>query len=115
VVVLRQAPVRINQGQGRYRDAQPLQEKLLALRRKVLGEEHSHIATSYGDLAANQYAQGRYREAEEGFRKAFLVPPTLDRRADPRLGGSPLQAYRTLVPREHEGDPRIVGRYPVEH
>src|SRR6516165_67605 len=59
------------EGQGRYRDAQPLQEKLLAICRKVLGEEHPHTAASYHNLAYNQNAQDKYKEAEEGYRKAL--------------------------------------------
>jgi tetratricopeptide (TPR) repeat protein len=61
------------EGKGRYQDAQPLQEKLLAIYRKVLGEEHPHTATCYGNLAANQNAQGRYKEAEEGYGKALAI------------------------------------------
>ena len=61
------------EGKGRYRDAQPLQEKLLALRRKVLGEEHPSTAASYSSVAYNQYVQGKYPEAEEGHRKALAI------------------------------------------
>jgi tetratricopeptide (TPR) repeat protein len=39
----------------------------------VLGEEHPHTALSYNNLAANQYAQGKYKEAEEGLRKALAI------------------------------------------
>jgi hypothetical protein len=33
----------------------------------VLGEEHPHTAQSYNNLALNLEAQGRYKEAEEGY------------------------------------------------
>jgi serine/threonine protein kinase len=60
-------------GKGGYRDAQPLLEKILAIRRKVLGEEHPATATSYNNLAANQNPQGRYAQAEEDCRKALAI------------------------------------------
>jgi tetratricopeptide (TPR) repeat protein len=60
-------------GEGRYRDAQPLLEKVLAVRRKVLGEEHPDTARSYNNVAYTLKAQGRYREAEEGFKKALAI------------------------------------------
>jgi tetratricopeptide (TPR) repeat protein len=60
-------------GKGRYREAQPLLEKVLAVRRKVLGEEHPDTAQSYNNIAFNLNAQRRYREAEEGFKKALDI------------------------------------------
>ncbi len=58
---------------GRYREAQPLREQVLRIRRKVLGEEHPYTASGYNDMAANLYSQGKYQEAEEGFRKALAI------------------------------------------
>jgi tetratricopeptide (TPR) repeat protein len=58
---------------ARYREAQPLLEGILAIRREVLGEEHPDTAASYNHLAANLNAQGRYKEAEEGFKKALDI------------------------------------------
>jgi tetratricopeptide (TPR) repeat protein len=60
-------------GRGRYREAQPLFEKVLAVRRKVLGEEHPHTATCHDNLAATLDEQGHYREAAEGYRKALAI------------------------------------------
>jgi hypothetical protein len=54
--------------QGRYREAQPLLEKVLAIWRKVLGEEHPDTAAGYNNVAYNLNAQGKYKEAEEGYR-----------------------------------------------
>ena len=45
----------------------------LAIRRKVLGEEHPDTANSYNNLASNQNAQGKYALAEEGCRKALAI------------------------------------------
>jgi hypothetical protein len=39
----------------------------------VLGEEHHHTATCYGNLALNQHAQGKYAQAEEGDKKALAI------------------------------------------
>jgi CHAT domain-containing protein/tetratricopeptide (TPR) repeat protein len=58
---------------GRYRQAQPLLEGILAIRRKVLGEENHDIAASYNNVAYNLQAQGRYKEAEEGYKKALAI------------------------------------------
>jgi tetratricopeptide (TPR) repeat protein len=63
----------ILQHQGRFREVQSLEEKLLALRRKVLGENHPHTAQSYNNLAFNLNAQGKYAEAEEVFNKALAI------------------------------------------
>jgi tetratricopeptide (TPR) repeat protein len=59
--------------QGRYREAQPLLEKVLAVRRKLLGEEHPETASGYGSVAATLAGQGQYAAAEEGFRKALAI------------------------------------------
>jgi hypothetical protein len=45
---------------ARYAEAQALLEKVLTIRRKVLGDEHPHTATGYNNLAYCQYAQGKY-------------------------------------------------------
>jgi CHAT domain-containing protein/tetratricopeptide (TPR) repeat protein len=60
-------------GKGRHREAQPLLEKVLAVRRKVLGEEHPDTAYSYNNLAYSVENQGRYKEAEEGYQKALGI------------------------------------------
>ena len=58
---------------GRYKEAQPLLNKALALRRKVLGEEHPATATSYLNVAYNLNAQGKYAEADPLYRKALAI------------------------------------------
>jgi tetratricopeptide (TPR) repeat protein len=58
---------------GRYREAQPLREQVLALRRQVLGEDHPHTATAYHNLAFNVHGQGRYAEAAKGLAKALAI------------------------------------------
>ena len=56
---------------GRFREAQPLLERALATRRRLLGEEHADTATSYNNLAGSVGAQGKYAEAEASYRKAL--------------------------------------------
>jgi tetratricopeptide (TPR) repeat protein len=56
---------------GRYAQAQPLREQVLAVCRRLLGEENSDSATCYNNLAMNLQAQGKYAEAEQGLRKAL--------------------------------------------
>jgi CHAT domain-containing protein/tetratricopeptide (TPR) repeat protein len=56
-----------------YRDAQMLREKVLAINRRVLGEEHPYTASSFSDLAFDQDAQGNYAKAELHHRKALTI------------------------------------------
>jgi tetratricopeptide (TPR) repeat protein len=58
---------------GRYREAQPLLEKALALRRRVLGEEHPATAVGRTNLALDLQELGQYAAAAEGFRTALKV------------------------------------------
>jgi tetratricopeptide (TPR) repeat protein len=58
---------------GHYKEAQPLLEDVLAIRRKVLGEEHPQTANTHNNLAVSIDQQGRYKEAEQGFRKALAI------------------------------------------
>ncbi|MCC3450425.1 MAG: tetratricopeptide repeat protein [Microcoleus sp. PH2017_40_RAT_O_B] len=57
--------------QGKYDEAIPLAEQALAIRRKVLGQDHPSVATSLNNLAALYESQGRYREVEPLYRKAL--------------------------------------------
>jgi tetratricopeptide (TPR) repeat protein len=61
------------EARGRHRDALPLRQKALEIRRKILGEEHPDTATSVDYVAANLDGQSKYREAEEGSRKALEI------------------------------------------
>jgi len=58
---------------GQPRPAQPLRQEVLDFYRKTLGEEHTYTATAYSYLALNQQAQGKYAEAEQGYRKALEI------------------------------------------
>ena len=59
--------------QGKYREAIPLAEKVLAIIEKILGEEHPDVATSLNNLAALYQAQGNYTKAEPLYRRALAI------------------------------------------
>ena len=59
--------------QGKYAQAQPLFEKALEIKRRLLTDEHPHTATSYAWLAANLNAQGKYAQAQPLFEKALEI------------------------------------------
>jgi tetratricopeptide (TPR) repeat protein len=48
-----------------------LREKVLAVRRKLLGEDHPVTAAAYNLLAINQKYLGKYAEADRGYSKAL--------------------------------------------
>jgi CHAT domain-containing protein/Flp pilus assembly protein TadD len=59
--------------QGKYSEAIPLAEKVLAIRRKQLGDNHPSTAASIGNLAELYRAQGRYSEAEPLYQQALAI------------------------------------------
>jgi hypothetical protein len=56
-----------------YAEAQPPLEHALALREKVLGPEHLHVAASLNNLATLHRAQGSYAAAEPLFQRALAI------------------------------------------
>jgi hypothetical protein len=48
-------------------------QKALAIRRKLLGEEHPETAQSYSSFGFNWNSQGRFKEAEGSYQKALNV------------------------------------------
>jgi tetratricopeptide (TPR) repeat protein len=58
---------------GKYEEAHSLFERALAIRRKVLGEEHPDTAESYASVAHTLNAQGKSARAEPLFQKALDI------------------------------------------
>ena len=59
--------------QGRYEAAEPLYQRALAIREKVLGPDHPSVATSLDNLALLYKSQGRYETAEPLYKRALAV------------------------------------------
>ncbi len=57
--------------QGRYDQAEPLFLQALELRKRLLGEDHPHVAQSLNNLAFLYYSQGLYDQAEPLFLQAL--------------------------------------------
>jgi CHAT domain-containing protein/Flp pilus assembly protein TadD len=59
--------------QGKYNEAIPLAEQALAIRKKVLGDNHPNTARSLNNLAGLYESQGRYSEAEPLYKQALAI------------------------------------------
>jgi CHAT domain-containing protein/tetratricopeptide (TPR) repeat protein len=59
--------------QGKYAAAQPLLEKALEIRRRLLTDDHPLTAESYNNLAGNLNDQGKYVAAQPLFEKALEI------------------------------------------
>ncbi len=59
--------------QGKYAAAQPLYEKALEIRRRLLTDGHPDTASSYNNVAANLQAQGKYAAAQPLYEKALEI------------------------------------------
>jgi CHAT domain-containing protein len=59
--------------QGKYAEAIPLLQQALEIRKKVLGLEHPHTATSLNNLAFLYQAQGNYSAAEPLYLQALEI------------------------------------------
>ncbi len=57
--------------QGKYAQAQPLLEKALEIRRRLLGDDHPDTALSYSGLANNLRVKGKYAQAQPLFEKVL--------------------------------------------
>jgi tetratricopeptide (TPR) repeat protein len=58
---------------GRYAEAQPLFEKALDIRRRLLTDNHPDTATSYDSVAYNLRAQGKFAAAQPLFENALEI------------------------------------------
>jgi tetratricopeptide (TPR) repeat protein len=71
-------------------------EKVLNIRRKVLGEDHSHIARAYTNVADNLAAQHKDQEAAGAYRKALAIDRKVLGEDHPYTAGSCKQVATTL-------------------
>jgi CHAT domain-containing protein len=59
--------------QGRYSEAIPLAQRVLAIAEKVLGPNHYGVARSLNNLAGLYRAQGRYADAEPLLKRSLAI------------------------------------------
>ncbi len=74
--------------QGKYAQAQPLLEKALEIRRRLLTDDHPDTASIYNILAANLDDQGEYARAQSLFEKALEIFRRLLTDEHPSTAGS---------------------------
>ena len=58
---------------GKYEEAIPYAKQVLAIREKVLGNEHPLVATSLNNLAELYRVIGRYSEAEPLYKRSLEI------------------------------------------
>jgi tetratricopeptide (TPR) repeat protein len=58
---------------GRYADAIPIAQQVLAIREKALRGDHPNVATSLNNLALLYANQGRYADAEPLYQRALAI------------------------------------------
>jgi tetratricopeptide (TPR) repeat protein len=58
---------------GRYAEAEPLQRKVLAIHRRILGEDYPGTASCSYNLSVSLTSQGRYAEAQQLCERALAI------------------------------------------
>src|SRR6516165_9350579 len=58
---------------GRYADAIPIAQQVLAIREKALGRDHPDVAQSLNNLAALYESEGRYAETEPLYQRSLAI------------------------------------------
>jgi CHAT domain-containing protein/tetratricopeptide (TPR) repeat protein len=61
------------EGQGKYKEAEPLLQKALAIFCRLFTDDHPITATSYNNLASILKAEGNYSQAQPIFEKALAI------------------------------------------
>ena len=56
-----------------YSQGKELHEKALTIYKKIFGEDHADVATSYNNLASVYNSLGEYNEAKELYEKALTI------------------------------------------
>ena len=62
---------------GEYNQAKEFHEKALKIRKKIFGEDHADVATSYNNLASVYKGLGEYNQAKELHVKALTIRKTI--------------------------------------
>ncbi|CAH3159777.1 unnamed protein product [Porites lobata] len=58
---------------GKHNQAKELHERALVIRKKIFGEDHASVATSYNNLASVYNSLGEYNQAKELQEKALVI------------------------------------------
>jgi CHAT domain-containing protein len=74
--------------QRKYTEAEPLYQRALAIRERILGTEHSAVATILNNLGALYRDQGKYAQAEPLFERALAIREQVLGAEDPRVANS---------------------------
>ena len=64
---------KVHSSLGEYNQAKELHEKALLIRKKIFGEDHADVATSYNGLASVYNRLGQYNQAKELYEKALTI------------------------------------------
>src|SRR5262249_25815099 len=68
---------------GRYADATPMAQRLLAIRERTLSPDHPDVASALNNLATLYYLQRRYADAEPLYLRALAIREKALRREHP--------------------------------
>ena len=58
---------------GEYNQAKELHEKAVIIRKKIFGEDHADVGTSYTNLALVYENLGEYKKVKELHEKAVII------------------------------------------
>ena len=58
---------------GKYSQAEGFHKKALIIRKKIFGEDHTDVATTYDNLASVYWSLGKYNQAKERNIKALMI------------------------------------------
>ncbi len=61
--------------EGRYADAEPLYQRVLAINEKARGPDHPSVALALNDLAELYKEEGRYADADPLYKRALASIP----------------------------------------
>ena len=71
--------------QGKYDLAEPLYQKSLAIKEKILGQGHPSVTADLNNLAGLYYAQGKYEQAEILYKRSLVIKERILGENHPRV------------------------------